>query len=154
MALLGRLACYLAVVGGLSYALTLGAIWLARPDPSFRAEAHVAPIPPRIADSIARKQQPIPVAEPVSLPAVEPVEAKVTVPPQPARSEEAAGPAMTGANVSLHSVPLPPLRRAPVHAKYETAPTQAASEPEVLSRDEAPRPAPARISTARTDFPY
>jgi hypothetical protein len=154
MALLGRLACYLTVVGGLSYALTFGAIWLARPDPSFRAEAHVAPIPPRIAESLARKQQPIPVAEPVSLPAAEPVEAKASVPLPPARPEELAGPAMTGANVSLNSVPLPPPRRAAVHAKYGTGRTQTPSEPEALSRDEAPRPAPARVSTARTDFPY
>jgi hypothetical protein len=159
MTSIGRLASYVALVGGLSYALVFSAIWLARPDPSIRAEAHAAPIPPRIAASIERRREALPAVETASAPAAtEPAVTLAAVPLPPVRPEPEA-PTMKEAHVSLEavsleSVPLPP-RRGPIGARRATLqPAAQPLAPIPVASDEAPRPAPVRISTARSDFPY
>jgi hypothetical protein len=129
--------CYVAVVGSRSLAPVYGAIWLARPAPSLKAEARAAPIPPRIAESIERKKDAHPRAEPVEV-----------KPPPP----------MTEANVALVRS-LPPAPR-PVHhvASPHRAKTKQVPNPNVALRPIAtdadaasPRPL---VTTARTDSPY
>jgi hypothetical protein len=51
---------YLAVTSVLAGGLLGGVIWLTRPDAAESAPAQVAPIPPRIADSIERKKTTVP----------------------------------------------------------------------------------------------
>ena len=60
MTLARTLLAYALVIGVLCAGLIKGVIWLVQPGPAISREAHVAPIPPRIADSIERKK-PIPV---------------------------------------------------------------------------------------------
>ena len=151
---IARLACYVALVTGLSYGLVSGAMWLARPDPSIRTEARVAPIPPRIAASIERKREALPEAEPVRASAAAELAALTSVPLPMVRPDPEA-PAMKEASASLQTVPFPPVRR-DARARHAAPPLalqpDTPAEPPV-ARDEAPRPA-VRISTARSDFPY
>jgi hypothetical protein len=82
---LARLASCVAVVGGLSLVPIYGAIWLARPDPSLKAEARLAPLPPRIAESIERKKDAPLRVEPIEVKPLEPMtEATVALTPPPA----------------------------------------------------------------------
>jgi hypothetical protein len=125
---------YAAVVGGLSLLLIYGAIWLTSPDPSLKAEAHAAPLSPRIAESIERKKDAIPRAEPVEV-----------KPPEP----------MTEANValtpSLPPAPKPILREAR-RPKAKIKPVSNRNLAREIALDPAaPRPV---VTTARSDFPY
>jgi hypothetical protein len=60
-----RLALYVGITAGLVGGLASGVWWLVTPDASLRlpVEAKAAPVPPRIADSLARKM-PAPIPEP------------------------------------------------------------------------------------------
>ena len=137
MKFVGILAGYLAAAGALFGALAGGVLWLIQPGEA-TAEKRVAPIPPRIAESIERKSAPM-MPEPV---AVMPV------------SE--AKPAMQEAPVALphhyriieREVALPNAVHRP--ATQPRKKTQASASP-------AAEPAPAAtraVSTARSDFPY
>jgi hypothetical protein len=142
---LGKLLCYIAVAGGLSGVMVYSALWLVRPDPSLRAEVHVAAIPPRIAESIARKR------DERATEAAADAQAQMQ-PATPSIAAPAPLPVMTEANVSLSAAPEPaPLRKlARIKAKPELTPMPIES----VAQEEAPRPVARRISTARSDFPY
>ena len=133
MALARTLLVYIFGIGILGAALIGGATWLIAPGPAVSHEARVAPIPPRLAESIERKK-PLPVPEPE--------------PAKPAIKETSA---MTEAAVSLTPAPVrsfkirelnppPKKKRKP---RGDSGVAQAA----------APAAAPV-VSTARSDFPY
>ena len=63
MRLAGILFSYVLAIGILGAALIGGVMWLVTPGPAVSHEARIAPIPPRLADSIERKK-PLPVPEP------------------------------------------------------------------------------------------
>ena len=144
MNLAGKLLTYVLAVGVPFLALAGGVIWLVQPGAAVSQEARPAPLPPRIADSIARKQ-PFPVEE-----------RKVDEPrPEPVR------PVMQQANVSLapasvHSTAIRPLR------PPATQPSKRRGEPPVARMAPAaasPAAAPASlgavtVSGARSDSPY
>jgi hypothetical protein len=146
MGSLARFVGYTAVVGGLSLVLIYGAVWLASPDPSLKAEARAAPLSPRIAESIERKKDAIPRAEPAEVKRPEP---------------------MTEANVALTPSLLPtptPNREAARHreavrhkeAARHRAKIKHMSNPNVGPRENAPNPVVSRpvVMSARSDFPY
>jgi hypothetical protein len=134
MGSLARFAGYTAVVGGLSLVLIYGAIWLASPDPSLKAEARAAPLSSRIAESIERKKDAISRAEPAEVKRPEP---------------------MTEANVAL-TPSLPPAPTPNREAARHKAKIKHVSNPNVAPREIAPDPAAPRpvVRTARSDFPY
>jgi len=123
---------YAAVVGGLSLLLIYGAIWITSPDPSLKAEARAAPLSPRIAESIERRKDAIPRAEPIEV-----------KPPEP----------MTEVNValtpSLPPAPKPILREAR-RPKIKPVSNRNVAR-EIALEPAAPRPV---VTTARSDFPY
>src|SRR6185295_19812457 len=90
MTLALRLVLYVAVTAGMFGSLAGGISWLLTPDPTLHQplEAKVAPIPPRIAESIER-QAPVPVQEPVrvapSAPPMQEATVSLPVPPVVAR---------------------------------------------------------------------
>ena len=141
MKLAGILLGYALAVGVLFSTLAGGALWLVQPSPAVSQEARPppmpAPIPARIADSIARKK-PFPVEEP-----------KVAE-PRPVR------PAMQEASVSLAPAPVysTRIRRfgAPPQQprKQRSEPALARAAPAVS----APSSPAAPVSAARSDFPY
>lgn len=153
MRTLGRLFSYVAVAGGLSALMVYGAIWLVRPDPTLRAQAHVAPIPARIADSIARRKDDL--ATEAAAEAARKANAAALA--APAAQSVTATPVMNEANVSLTAVEHAPLRKpARVRAKHDLTAKQALVPMKVedVAAQETPRPVTRRVSTARTDFPY
>src|SRR5262245_60236373 len=89
MNLAAKCVSYVVIVGGLSLGFADGARWLASPDSAGPRVASVPPPPPRIAESIARKQEPAP-------------------PPLPAVASRplVAPPAMQEANAALHPQPV------------------------------------------------
>ena len=123
---------YTLAIGVLCAALIGGATWLITPGPAVSHEARIAPIPPRLADSIERKK-PLPVQEPEYRP--EPV--------KPAMQEAAAS--LTPAPVRSFKIrelnPPPNQKRKP---RREEGVAQAA----------APAPVAPLVSTARSDVPY
>lgn len=134
MKLVGTLLAYALTIGTLFAGLIGGVTWLVQPGPAISRQAHSAPIPPRIADSIERKK-PIAVKEAA---------------PEPAKP--AIAPAMTEANVSLAPAPSFKIReRAP--APHRRKPQRERG----VAQAGAPEPIPAARSplpTARSDFPY
>jgi len=58
--LVAALVCYLAAASALAGSLVGGMVWLTSADGAESAPVHVAPIPPRIADSIERKNAFVP----------------------------------------------------------------------------------------------
>ena len=131
MRFLARLLTYTAVVCVLAGGLFGGTLWLLQPDATMTRKARAAPIPPRIADSIERRN-PMPV--PVTAPAPEPakpvmVTAPASLTPQPTFKVRDLRP------------PVPPKR----NKRRERTPVVAAAPPVAL---------PQAVTTARTDFPY
>jgi hypothetical protein len=154
MKLLRTLAAYLAVTAALFGGLVGGVFWLVQPDAQVAREQTAAPIPPRIADSIARKSAPLP--QPATKPAPD-------VQPQPAMVEEpeTVKPIMHEANVALTPAP----HRVQVReltAKTSAKPKPRRQEQTIAARQTPPASAPQEtssvsaqpVSTARTDSPY
>lgn len=153
MKLLGTLAAYLAVTAALFGGLVGGVLWLVQPDSKVAREQTAASIPPRIADSIARKSAPLP--QPSAKPQWE-------VQPQPVLVEqrEPVKPIMHQANVAL----TPASHR--VQVRELNAKTSAKAKPRrqersFAARQTPPAPAPQETSsvsaqrvTGRTDSPY
>lgn len=146
MSLLTRLASYALVVGGLSLGLVHGVMWLVQPDASLRAQPRVAPVPPRIAESIERKQAFTPVVQPAAL--VTPAAAA------PAAAAVEPAPAMKRVDAALTDQPVPRLkiheRSAPHKRKPKPIEMRSAY---AAAREPAAAPAPV-ITTARSDVPY
>lgn len=133
MKLARTLLAYTLVIGVLCAGLINGVLWLVRPGPAISHEARAAPIPPRIAESIERKK-------PILIKESE---------PEPAKPATTALPAMTEANVSLAPAPVRSFNI------RELAPAKPKRKPRENGVAESPAaPAPAAISTARSDFPY
>ena len=141
MKLAGILLAYALAVGVLFSTLAGGVMWLVQPGPAVSQEARPAPIPARIADSIARKK-PLPVEEP--------------------KVAEPARPAMQETNVSLTPAPVYSTRihqsGAPVTQtrKRRGEPALARATPAISasSSSTAPSPGAAPVSAGRSDFPY
>ncbi len=141
MKLIALLAAYLGVGAGLMAGLMSGVFWLVKADASAVQEPRVAPIPPRIADSIERKMVP-PQPVPVTPAAI--VETKVE--PEPVK------PAMKEADAALTQAP----RKVQIRETNRQVPKKKPRDERRLAAQEAASDAPpARpIATARTDFPY
>lgn len=130
MRLARTLLSYIFVVGILCAALIGGAMWVITPGAAVSQEARVAPIPPRLAESIERRK-PLPVRE---------------ADPEPAK------PAMKEAVVSLTPAPArsykireltPPMRQ-----KHKPRGEQG------VAQAAAPAAAAPTVTTARSDVPY
>jgi hypothetical protein len=131
------LVFYAVVVGALSYGLVGGILWLVKPDQSLRQEARIAPIPPRIAESIERKRE-------------------VVAPVQPVVAQSAPAPVMQQTNVALTEQPAPRTKmpELSVPQRHKTKP---ADNQRALTHSEPPAPAASAapvITTARSDVPY
>ena len=128
MKVLAGLVCYLAMAAGLSGIFAGAFLWLIAPDPAAAEKpARPPPIPPRIADSIARKTALV-----------------------PAPQAEPATPVMKEAAVSLAPSPPPPkfnVRDASPPRKRKP-PKQNAPQQEVARAPAAPV-----ATTGRTDNP-
>ena len=149
MKLIALLMSYLGVTAGLLGGVVAGALWLVKPDPSAAtATPRVAPISPRIADSIERRKMDTPAAAPVVQ------TAGTNVEPQPIK------PAMQEAPAALTQAPLRVQIRelSQRTAKRKPLPHQRnAAAQNVATHEAAATPAPpvARpIATGRTDSPY
>ena len=121
----------MAAIGVLCAGLIAGTLWLVQPGAAVSGEPRVAPIPPRIAESIDRKKQ-------------LPVKAEEPKPVKPAMKE---------ANVSLTPAPSqtsrirelsPPPKQMRKPRREHAVPTQEA----------APVAPAAMVTTARTDVPF
>jgi hypothetical protein len=128
---LAKPIAYVAVTGGVLIGLAGGVTWLVQPDPGHKAEARAAVIPPRIADSIERKKQP-----------VRPVES------------ETPKPVMQEANVALTPAPQPKFRMRDVNAPPPRARQRRQARNARAGSETPPAPAAPAVTTARTDFPY
>jgi len=142
MKLLALLATYLGVAAGLFGGLVGGVLWLVKPEPAARHAPRVAPISPRIAESIERKMAPASVT-----PAAQATETKV----------EPVKPVMQEANVALaHAPRRVQLRELTPQRTLKRKPPR--DERSVALHDVPPAaeaaPARAPVSTVRTDFPY
>lgn len=141
MKIVATLLAYLAASAALLGGLVSGVVWLISPGPTLKQDARVAPIPPRIAESIERKM--VPAAAP------EPVKAVVNEPVQPAMKE---------ADVAL----TPPPRRFQVRELNSQTPVKrkpprderGIASQESSSPQEASSASVRAVSTGRTDFPY
>ena len=140
MRLLGVLTAYVAVSLGLFGGLAAGIVWLMQSEPTVAHEQRRAPIPPRIAESIERKSQP-----------VAPVAVKQ---PEPVR------PVMQEAAVALTSAPAAEPRRVQIR-ELAAQPAKKKARREVRNRPspsppaQEAAPAPVRtVSTGRSDSPY
>ncbi|MEA2870864.1 MAG: hypothetical protein QOH67_840 [Hyphomicrobiales bacterium] len=131
---LGTLVSYTVAVGVLVGGSVGGALWLGRPDPSVKYAARVAPIPPRIAESIERKRVPEPAPAPVPAVVSEPA------PVKPAVLEREAALTQTPAKIKVRDLSPPSVKRKPPRETVATVLHAAAS--------------PVAITTGRTDFPY
>ena len=133
MRLAGILLSYVLAIGFLFAGLVGGVTWLIQPGAAVSGEPRVAPIPPRIADSIERRK------------------------PLPVRAEEpeSVKPVMKEVNVSLAP---PPAGSFKIRELSPPAKQQRTRRDERgVASDQAvpavPVPAPV-VSTARSDFPY
>jgi hypothetical protein len=144
MKLLGVLGTYLGATALLFGGLIGGVLWLVRPDPTAAtASPRVAPISPRIAESIERKKMD---ARVVPTPVVQAAEAKVEPAP--------LNPVMHELPAALTPAPRAHIRDLQPRVTKRKAPRQehAIARQEPAAVPEAPVPRP--IATARTDFPY
>jgi len=145
MKLLGLLATYLGVTAGLFGGLTAGVLWLVKADPAVMPAPRVAPVSPRIAESIERKMAATPVAP---TPVVRTNEANVEVEPvKPVMKEADAALTPAPRRVQLRELNQRPNKRKPARDEHALAAHGAALASQVLS-------ARAPIATIRTDFPY
>jgi len=144
MRLLGILAAYLGATALLFGGLTAGVLWLVRPDPTATtASPHVAPISPRIAESIERKKIETPA---LPAPVLEATAAKVE--PAPLK------PVMHELPAALTPAPRVHIRELNSRVAKHKPPRQerAMARQEPVAAPETPAARP--IATARTDFPY
>ncbi len=128
---LANLIAYVAVTGGVFFGLASGVTWLVQPDPGHKTEARAAVIPPRIADSIERKKEP-----------VRPVVA------------ETPKPVMQEANVALTPAPQPKFRIRDADSPPPRARQRRQARDARAVSETAPAPAAPAVTTARTDFPH
>ena len=123
---------YSAAAGALMFGMAGAVNWLIAPDPTLAAPARAAaPVPRRIADSIERKNAPL---------------------PEPDKAASVMRPVMQEAPVAL-TQPAPQLKiREPSSPpSRKTTKRKPRNEPMISASQDAPaRPHP----TARTDFPY
>lgn len=133
MNLAAKCLSYAVIVVGLPLGLGLGARWLVSPDPTAARVVTAPPLPARIADSIARRQEPLPAA----------------ITEKPA----AAAPVLLDANVALH--PSPPRRISREFQVRQPNPKPRLKPGERLQAQSLPiTPTPAVVTTARSDVPY
>jgi len=149
MRLLTQLMSYLGVTVGLLGVVVAGAVWLLKPDPTMATAApRVAPISPRIADSIERKKLDTPAPTPVVQ------TTSTTIEPQPMTPVMQEAPAAL--TPAPHRVQIRELSQRT--AKRKPLPHQRnAAAQNVATHEAAATPAPpvARpIATGRTDSPY
>ena len=132
MRLAGTLLSYVVAISALCAGLIGGAMWLIQPGGAISHEARVAPIAPRIAESIERKKPfPVQVSEPAP-----------------------AKPVMTESKASLTPAPVRPLQ-----IRELTPPTKHKRKPrgETAIAQQTPGaavPAVTAVTTARSDVPY
>ena len=131
MRLAGTLLSYVAAISVLCAGLIGGVMWLIQTGPGISHEARVAPIAPRIAESIERKKPfPVQVSEPApAKPAM--TEAKASLTPAPVRS------------LQIRELTPPP--------RHKRKPRGETAIAQQMPGATAPS---AAVSTARTDFPY
>lgn len=142
MKLAGILLSYALAVGVLFSTLAGGAMWLLQAGPAISQEARPAPLPPRIADSIARKQ-PFLVAE--RKVAEQKVEERAPVTPALQEANVSLAPApVYSAGIRRLSAPVTPTRkRRGEPALARAAPAVSASSSPAVT-----------VSAARSDSPY
>ena len=142
MKLLTGLASYLAVIAVLFGGLIGGVLWIVRPDPNAApAPQRVAPIAPRIAESIARKMAAVPVTAANA--------SEAAAEPAPAMPVMHVAPAALTPAPRVHIRELKPPHMVKQKATREPR-AVAAQQPPPAAETPAPRP----IATARTDSPY
>ena len=155
MRLLGILATYLGAAVLLFGGLIGGVLWLVKPDPTEATAApRVAPIAPRIADSIERKKMDTPVASAAMVQTT-----AVRIAPEPIKPVMHEAPASLAPASRVHIRELNPhvtIRKAlrPERAIAQKVPRheRAIARQEPAPASEAPVVRP--IATVRTDFPY
>src|SRR5882672_8136484 len=129
MKIIAGLFGYAVGVAGLASGLIYGMSWLVQPDPSAAASApRVTPIPPRIAESIARRKEPPPPPPPVVAPREPMTVSNVSLAPPPKQA------------IRELSAPRPPIRApGPRSMQARTAvPPQSAQPAVTTSRTDAP----------------
>lgn len=145
MKLLALLVSYLGIAAALFGGVVAGVIWLVKPDPNAPAPApRVAPIAPRIAESIERKKAATPV-----MPVTAAHASEATIEPEPNK------PVMHEAPAALTPAPRIRIRelKPPRVAKHKLLREQRS----IAAQEAAPPAEPAAgrpIATARTDSPY
>ena len=141
MTLMAKFVSYAAIICGLPLVFAGGIHWLVAADAHAPRALESPPLPPRIADSIERKKQPLPPPSP----SVPPRSAVVTAP-------------LRQATASLHPAPVPTTVRGPHRGVMKSRsareavkmPAIAAPAPQAVST----RLPQAVITTARSDVPY
>jgi hypothetical protein len=129
---------YAIMIAGLSIALLAPLFWLLMPDPTPRPEPRVAPLPPRIAESIERKRAP-PVVQPERV--------------APVTEQPAALPEMNEVPAVLPVEPVEPVaKKRALSAPHRGA--RKARPPAERNAREFKRSPTQPVATARTDFPY
>ncbi|TMJ04267.1 MAG: hypothetical protein E6G97_07095 [Alphaproteobacteria bacterium] len=149
MRLLGIVATYLGATGLLFGGLIGGVFWLVKPDPTAATVApRVAPISPRIAESIERKKLDTPAPTPVVQ------TTSTTIEPQPITPVMQEAPAaLTQAphRVQIRELSQRTAKRKPLpHQRNAAAQNVATQEAAATPAPSAARP----IATARSDSPY
>jgi hypothetical protein len=135
-----QLAAYVLIVAVVAVAFLQTGRWLIASDPNYKAEPRVATIPPRIADSIERKKDLVPVsATPVSAPAT------ATVAAAPMR--EAAVSLAQPPRQVIHELSLPKPAAPKRKPKARTIEARVAPSWTEPARSQA-------VTTARSDVPY
>jgi len=124
---------YAVGVAGLVGALIYGMSWLVQPDASAAASApRVAPVPPRIAESIERRKEPPP-------------------PPPPAVAPKEP---MTVSNASLAPPPNQTIRELSAPKPPIRAPGPRSMQARTAAPPQSAQPAVPAATTARTDAPF
>ena len=144
MKLIALLMSYLGVTAGLLGGVVAGALWLVKPDPSAAtATPRVAPISPRIADSIERRKMETP-AQPIPT-SLEPE------PIKPAMQEAPAALTQAPQRVQIRDLSQRMAKRKPLpHQRNAAAQNVATHEAAATPAPPVARP----IATGRTDSPY
>jgi hypothetical protein len=135
---------YAMAIAGLSFALFGPLFWLVTPYPTLGLEPRVAPLPPRIAESIERKRAP-PVLQP------ERVAPTTQADLLPEMNEAPASLPETHVSVALPVEPVAKKHalRARHPATHKPRPTMERNARELVRGPKAPP-----VTTARTDFPF
>ena len=135
---------YAIMIAGLSIALLGPLFWLLTPDPTLRPEPRVAPLPPRIAESIERKRV---------LPVVQPERVVPATDGPAALPEMNEAPAvLPGKQVSV-ALPVEPVAKKRALSAPHRGPRKPRPPAERNAREFERSPTPP-VTTARTDFPY